>query len=195
MRSCYKKKWFENLSSNLDVTLSRYCMSVWICPCAFAGMGTMPNVPMMPSVPILTPIPMTTMSPMPGMTPMMGTRLSVPVMPIISTPALPNGPIAILQPTPIPLTSSKRRCMPVKLESSKIMPFVFFCDYDSLKIQCGSSDGILQVFILMIFILHSINCLGSVTFENLTDLILLNDSVVSLWMCCKAKSPCEYTVC
>ncbi|KAL0170207.1 hypothetical protein M9458_034803, partial [Cirrhinus mrigala] len=68
-------------------------------------MGAMPNVPMMPSVPILTPIPMTTMSPMPGLTPMMGTGLSVPVMPTISTPALPNGPIAILQPTPIPLTS------------------------------------------------------------------------------------------
>uniref|UniRef100_A0A673ICI7 Intersectin-2-like n=1 Tax=Sinocyclocheilus rhinocerous TaxID=307959 RepID=A0A673ICI7_9TELE len=29
------------------------------------------------------------------------------VMPTISTPALPNGPIAILQPTPIPLISSK----------------------------------------------------------------------------------------
>ncbi len=195
MRSCYKKKWFENLSSNLDVTLSRYCMSVWICPCAFAGMGTMPNVPMMPSVPILTPIPMTTMSPMPGMTPMMGTRLSVPVMPIISTPALPNGPIAILQPTPIPLTSSKRRCMPVKLESSKIMPFVFF----AIMTVWRFSVAVLMVHFRSLFWWYlfyiALNCLGSVTFENLTDLILLNDSVVSLWMCCKAKSPCEYTVC
>ncbi len=49
--------------------------------------------------------------------------------------------------------------MPVKLESSKIMPFAFW-DYDSLKIQCGSSDATLQVFILMIFILHSIKQFG-----------------------------------
>uniref|UniRef100_A0A673IC34 Intersectin-2-like n=1 Tax=Sinocyclocheilus rhinocerous TaxID=307959 RepID=A0A673IC34_9TELE len=97
----------QNLPTALPIIMKQPPVPSPTMPATPLGMGTMPNVPMMPSVPILTPIPMTTMSPMPGMTPMMGTGLSVPVMPTISTPALPNGPIAILQPTPIPLISSK----------------------------------------------------------------------------------------
>uniref|UniRef100_A0A673I8F1 Intersectin-2-like n=1 Tax=Sinocyclocheilus rhinocerous TaxID=307959 RepID=A0A673I8F1_9TELE len=96
----------QNLPTALPIIMKQPPVPSPTMPATPLGMGTMPNVPMMPSVPILTPIPMTTMSPMPGMTPMMGTGLSVPVMPTISTPALPNGPIAILQPTPIPLIST-----------------------------------------------------------------------------------------
>ncbi|XP_057199114.1 intersectin-2b isoform X1 [Triplophysa rosa] len=100
----------QNLPTALPIIMKQPPVPAPAMPVTPLGMGTMPNVPMMPNVPILTPIPMTstltTMSPMPVMSPMMGIGLSVPVMPTISTPALPNGPIAILQPTPIPLNST-----------------------------------------------------------------------------------------
>lgn len=137
---CYKNEWFDYFPSTLVSELSCFVVLYLykVTLCAFAGMGAMPNVPMMPNVPILTPIAMTTISPMPGMTPMMGTGLSVPVIPNINTPALPNGPIAILQPTPIPLTSSKKHCnvhMLVKSECHKLWQLTdfWYCQNQHIK--------------------------------------------------------------
>ncbi|XP_051579333.1 intersectin-2b isoform X2 [Myxocyprinus asiaticus] len=97
----------QSLPTALPIIMKQPPVPAPTMPAAPLGMGTMPNVPIMPSVPILTPIPMNStlapMSTMPGLT-MMGTGLSV--MPTISTPALPNGPIAILQPTPTSFTST-----------------------------------------------------------------------------------------
>ncbi|KAA0710802.1 Intersectin-2 EH domain and SH3 domain regulator of endocytosis 2 [Triplophysa tibetana] len=100
----------QNLPTALPIIMKQPPVPAPTMPVTPLGMGTMPNLPMMPNVPILASTPMssnlTTRSPMQGMSTMMGIGLSVPVMPTISTPALPNGPIAILQPTPMSLNSS-----------------------------------------------------------------------------------------
>lgn len=65
----------------------------------------MQNIPMVPTMPVLTPMPLSSISPMQGMTPMMSTGLTIPIMPTINAPALANGPVGIMQPTPLPLAN------------------------------------------------------------------------------------------
>uniref|UniRef100_A0A8B9GXL5 Intersectin 2b n=1 Tax=Astyanax mexicanus TaxID=7994 RepID=A0A8B9GXL5_ASTMX len=83
--------------------------------------GSLANmVPIIPTVPILTPITstLTSFNPIPAMTPMMSAGLAMSVMPTISTPALPNGPVGVLQPTPISLPNGK--FSPVQLQSQQV---------------------------------------------------------------------------
>lgn len=65
----------------------------------------MQNMPIVPAMPVLTPMPLPSISPMQGMTPMMPSGLTMPIMPTISAPALANGPVGIMQPTPLSLTN------------------------------------------------------------------------------------------
>lgn len=62
-------------------------------------------------MPMLTPMgmgaPMGSLGPMPGITPMVPTGMGMPMMPTLSTPALPNGTVGLLQPTPMPLSGGK----------------------------------------------------------------------------------------
>ncbi|KAJ8336341.1 hypothetical protein SKAU_G00396840 [Synaphobranchus kaupii] len=74
------------------------------------GMGSMPNLSIMPTMPILAPVPMTTsmtlMSTMGAMGPLMPAGLAMPLLPSLGTPTLPNGPAAILQPTPVAVSTT-----------------------------------------------------------------------------------------
>lgn len=58
-------------------------------------------------MPVLTAMPLPSVSPMQGMTPMMSTGLTMPIMPTISVPALANGPVGLLQHTPVSLTNGR----------------------------------------------------------------------------------------
>lgn len=71
------------------------------------GMGSMQNIPTVPTMPVLTPMPLPSVSPMPGMTPMMSTGLAMPLMATISAPALANGPVGVMQPTPVSFTNGR----------------------------------------------------------------------------------------
>ncbi|KAJ8270493.1 hypothetical protein GJAV_G00115490 [Gymnothorax javanicus] len=71
------------------------------------GMGSMPNLAMMPTVPVLATMPMTpSITSMVSVGPLIPTGLPMPLLPSLSTPTLPNGPPAILQPTPVAMTST-----------------------------------------------------------------------------------------
>lgn len=61
----------------------------------------MHNLPIVPAIPVLTSMPLQSISPMQGMTPMMPTGLTMPMMPTIGAPALANGAVGLLQPTPL----------------------------------------------------------------------------------------------
>lgn len=76
-------------------------------------------------MPMLTPMgmgaPMGSLGPMPGITPMVPTGMGMPMMPTLSTPALPNGTVGLLQPTPMPLSGGKY------LYGSSVSGFVCVC--------------------------------------------------------------------
>ncbi|XP_076834688.1 intersectin-2b [Brachyhypopomus gauderio] len=100
----------QNLPSALPIIMKQPPVPAPTMPVTPLVLGSMPNIPMMPTVPVLAPMPMTStltsLGPLQGMTPMMPTGLTMPMMATMSSPALPNGPVGILQPAPVSLTST-----------------------------------------------------------------------------------------
>ncbi|XP_066526620.1 intersectin-2b [Hoplias malabaricus] len=98
----------QNLPSALPIIMKQPPVPAPTMPLAPLGIGSMSNLTLMPTVPVLTPMnsALTSLTPMQGMTPMMAPGMSISIMPTISSPALPNGPVGILQPTPLPLANA-----------------------------------------------------------------------------------------
>ncbi|XP_049320055.1 intersectin-2b [Astyanax mexicanus] len=99
----------QNLPSALPIIMKQPPVPAPTMPVTSLGIGSLANmVPIIPTVPILTPITstLTSFNPIPATTPMMSAGLAMSVMPTISTPALPNGPVGVLQPTPISLPNA-----------------------------------------------------------------------------------------
>uniref|UniRef100_A0AAY4AC93 Intersectin 2b n=1 Tax=Denticeps clupeoides TaxID=299321 RepID=A0AAY4AC93_9TELE len=99
----------QNLPTALPIIMKQPPVPAPTITSSHLGMGSLSNLSMMP---MLTPMPMTTsvntLGPMTAMSPMVPTALSAPLMPTITMPALPNGPVTMLQPTAVPLSTSKR---------------------------------------------------------------------------------------
>ncbi|KAG7328078.1 hypothetical protein KOW79_008022 [Hemibagrus wyckioides] len=96
----------QNLPSALPIIMKQPPVPAPTMPLTPLGMGSMQNMPIVPTMPVLTPMPLPSISPMQGMTPMMPSGLTMPIMPTISAPGLANGPVGIMQPTPVSLTNA-----------------------------------------------------------------------------------------
>uniref|UniRef100_A0AAY4ADM3 Intersectin 2b n=1 Tax=Denticeps clupeoides TaxID=299321 RepID=A0AAY4ADM3_9TELE len=96
----------QNLPTALPIIMKQPPVPAPTITSSHLGMGSLSNLSMMP---MLTPMPMTTsvntLGPMTAMSPMVPTALSAPLMPTITMPALPNGPVTMLQPTAVPLST------------------------------------------------------------------------------------------
>uniref|UniRef100_A0A4W4E9K4 Intersectin 2b n=1 Tax=Electrophorus electricus TaxID=8005 RepID=A0A4W4E9K4_ELEEL len=129
----------QNLPSALPIIMKQPPVPAPTMPITPLAMASMPNVPMMPTVPILGPMPLastlTSLGPLHGMTPMMPTGMAMPIMPTISPPSLPNGPIGILQPAPVSLTSA------LPLNSSFTSTPLVFPSAPSGLLDLGSSSS------------------------------------------------------
>uniref|UniRef100_A0AAY4AE42 Intersectin 2b n=1 Tax=Denticeps clupeoides TaxID=299321 RepID=A0AAY4AE42_9TELE len=97
----------QNLPTALPIIMKQPPVPAPTITSSHLGMGSLSNLSMMP---MLTPMPMTTsvntLGPMTAMSPMVPTALSAPLMPTITMPALPNGPVTMLQPTAVPLSTT-----------------------------------------------------------------------------------------
>uniref|UniRef100_A0AAY4ABZ7 Intersectin 2b n=1 Tax=Denticeps clupeoides TaxID=299321 RepID=A0AAY4ABZ7_9TELE len=97
----------QNLPTALPIIMKQPPVPAPTITSSHLGMGSLSNLSMMP---MLTPMPMTTsvntLGPMTAMSPMVPTALSAPLMPTITMPALPNGPVTMLQPTAVSTSSS-----------------------------------------------------------------------------------------
>ncbi|TSO67474.1 Intersectin-2 [Bagarius yarrelli] len=96
----------QNLPSSLPIIMKQPPVPVPTMPLTPLGMGAMQNIPLVPTPAIYTPMPLTSLSPIQGMSSLMPSGMTMPIMPAISAPALANGPLGTLQPTPVNLTNA-----------------------------------------------------------------------------------------